>query len=85
LLGLGLVLGLLFLIQPNTSVGTELGDAQVIAGEPIDDAGAAGPQDVATDDRIALGFNPYVIDGGPERHRVLRLRLTGLPARGPPL
>jgi hypothetical protein len=85
LLGLGLVLGLLFLIQANTSVGTEPGDAQVIADEPIDDAGTAVPQDVATEDRIALGFNVYVIDSGPERHRVLRLGLTGLLARGPPL
>jgi hypothetical protein len=85
LLGLGLVLGLLFLIQANTSVGTEFGDAQVIAGELIDDTGTAVPPDAATEDRIALGFNVYVIDGGPGRHPVFRLRLTGLLARGPPL
>jgi hypothetical protein len=85
LVGLGLVLGLLFLIQANTSVGTELGDAEVIPGELIDDAGTALPPDAATEDRIALGFNVYVIDGGPERHPVPRLGLTGLLARGPPL
>jgi hypothetical protein len=85
LLGLGLVLGLLFLIQANTSVGTESGDAEVIAGELIDDAGTAVPLDAATEDRIALGFNTYVIDGGPEPHPVPRLGLTGLLARGPPL
>jgi hypothetical protein len=84
LLGLGLVLGLLFLAQANTA-GTELGDTQVIAGELIDDAGTAVPPYAATEDRIALGFNVYVIDGGAERHPVPRLGLTGLLARGPPL
>jgi hypothetical protein len=45
----------------------------------------AVPPDAATEDRIALGFNVYVIDGGAERHPVPRLGLTGLLARGPPL
>lgn len=84
LLGLGLILGLLFLIQANASVGTELGDAQVLVGELIDDPGTAVPPDVATEDPIALGFNQYVLVGGPERPPVLRLGLTGLLGRGPP-
>ena len=84
LLGLGLLLALLLLTQTNTSVGTELGDAQVLAAELVDDAGTAVPPDVETGDRIALRFNVYGIDGGSERPPVLHLGLTGLPGRGPP-
>jgi hypothetical protein len=84
LLGLGLVLGLLFLIQANASVGTELGDAQVLAGELIDDPGTAVPPDMATEDPIALGFIVYALVGGLERRPVRRLGLSGLLGRGPP-
>jgi hypothetical protein len=84
LLGPALVLGLLVLIQANTRVGTELGNAQLIAGELIDDVGTAGTPDVATEDPIVVGFSANVIDGGSEQHPVLRLGLIGPPGRGPP-